>query len=130
MRIVSLLPAATDFVAALGLLPSLAGRTHECDWPPGALDDVPVVTSSTIDHDVLSSREISAAVGGEHRGSALYSLDATLLAAAEPDVVLTQDLCDVCAVSYRQCRRPCARWTATRRWSASNRERSTASSVA
>ncbi|RSN55533.1 cobalamin-binding protein [Amycolatopsis sp. WAC 04182] len=102
MRIVSLLPAATDFVATLGLLPSLTGRTHECDWPPGALDDVPVVTSSTIDHAVLSSREISAAVGGEHRGSALYSLDAALLAAAEPDVVLTQDLCDVCAVSYRQ----------------------------
>ncbi|WP_410599232.1 cobalamin-binding protein [Amycolatopsis sp. lyj-90] len=102
MRIVSLLPAATDFVAALGLLPSLTGRTHECDWPPGALDDVPVVTSSAIDHDVLSSREISAAVGGEHRGSGLYSLDSALLAAAEPDVVLTQDLCDVCAISYRQ----------------------------
>lgn len=102
MRIVSLLPAATDFVAALGLLPSLTGRTHECDWPPGALDGVPVVTSSAIDHDLLSSREISVAVGGEHRGSALYSLDAGLLAAAEPDVVLTQDLCDVCAISYRQ----------------------------
>ncbi|MFJ4104361.1 cobalamin-binding protein [Amycolatopsis japonica] len=102
MRIVSLLPAATDFVATLGLLPSLAGRTHECDWPPGALGAVPVVTSSAIDHDVLSSREISAAVGGEHRGSGLYTLDAALLAAAEPDVVLTQDLCDVCAVSYRQ----------------------------
>ncbi len=102
MRIVSLLPAATDFVATLGLLPSLVGRTHECDWPPGSLDDVPVVTSSAIDHDVLSSREISAAVGGEHRGSGLYSLDAGLLAAAEADVVLTQDLCDVCAVSYRQ----------------------------
>ncbi|WP_229908165.1 hypothetical protein [Amycolatopsis oliviviridis] len=75
MRIVSLLPAATDFVATLGLLGSLAGRTHECDWPPGALDDVPVVTSSAIDHDVLSSREISAAVGGEHRGSGLYALN-------------------------------------------------------
>jgi len=102
MRIVSLLPAATDFVATLGLLGSLTGRTHECDWPPGALDDVPVVTSSAIDHDVLSSREISAAVGGEHRGSGLYTLDTGLLATARPDVVLTQDLCDVCAVSYRQ----------------------------
>ncbi|MFC3453404.1 hypothetical protein [Amycolatopsis speibonae] len=90
MRIVSLLPAATDFVATLGLLGSLTGRTHECDWPPGALDDVPVVTSSAIDHDVLSSREISAAVGGEHRGSGLYSLDADLLSAARPDVILTQ----------------------------------------
>ncbi|HEY1572568.1 MAG TPA: cobalamin-binding protein [Pseudonocardiaceae bacterium] len=103
MRIVSLLPAATDLVATLGRLPDLVGRTHECDWPPGEVAAVPVVTTSEIDQDAMSSREISAAVGGaEHRGSSLYTLDTAMLAQLEPDVVLTQDLCEVCAMSYRR----------------------------
>jgi iron complex transport system substrate-binding protein len=100
VRIVSLLPAATDIVAELGRLPDLAGRTHECDWP-AAVERVPVVTTSAID-DRMSSREISTAVGAGHRGSSLYGLDAGLLARLEPDLVLTQDLCEVCAVSYRR----------------------------
>ncbi|HEX5115480.1 MAG TPA: cobalamin-binding protein [Pseudonocardiaceae bacterium] len=103
MRIVSLLPAATDLVATLGRLPDLVGRTHECDWPPGEVADVPVVTTSEIDQDAMTSREISAAVGGaEHRGSSLYTLDTAMLAELKPDVVLTQDLCEVCAMSYRR----------------------------
>ncbi|MFJ1759303.1 cobalamin-binding protein [Amycolatopsis sp. NPDC088138] len=103
MRIVSLLPAATDLVATLGLLPGLVGRTHECDWPPGEVEHVPVVTRAEFDPDALSSREISEAVGGaRHSGSALYTLDSDTLAAANPDVILTQDLCDVCAVSYQR----------------------------
>lgn len=103
VRIVSLLPAATDLVAALGRLPDLVGRTHECDWPPGAVDGIPVVTTSAIDQDTMSSREISAAVGGaDHRGSSLYSLNTDLFAELAPDIVLTQDLCEVCAVSYRR----------------------------
>lgn len=101
MRIVSLLPAATDIVAELGLLADLVGRTHECDWP-AEVSSVPVVTTTGIDHDVLSSKEISAAVGGGHRGSALYDVDTELLGRLAPDVVLTQDLCDVCAVSYQR----------------------------
>ncbi|WP_407562906.1 cobalamin-binding protein [Streptomyces sp. 184] len=101
MRIVSLLPAATDIVAELGLAGALVGRTHECDWPPEAVAHVPVVTSAGFDADALSSREISAAVGGAaHRGSSLYTLDTGALAGLAPEVVLTQDLCDVCAVSY------------------------------
>lgn len=101
MRIVSLLPAATDIVAALGAMRSLVGRTHECDWPAGAVADVPVVTGSEIDHDRLTSREIADAVGGaRHTGSSLYTLDTSLLASLAPDLVLTQDLCDVCAMSY------------------------------
>ncbi|MFF3755963.1 ABC transporter substrate-binding protein [Streptomyces sp. NPDC002185] len=101
MRIVSLLPAATDIVAELGLIADLVGRTHECDWPPRDVAGVPVVTSAGFSSDALSSREISAAVGGSaHGGSSLYALDAEALAALAPDVVLTQDLCDVCAVSY------------------------------
>lgn len=103
MRIVSLLPAATDVVAELDLLPQLVGRTHECDWP-AEVRSVPVVTHSGLDAGRLGSREISAAVrdSRDHRGSALYTLDTELLASLAPDVVLTQELCEVCAVSYAQ----------------------------
>ncbi|MEU2453387.1 cobalamin-binding protein [Streptomyces sp. NPDC012765] len=101
MRIVSLLPAATDIVAELGLAADLVGRTHECDWPPEHVAGVPVVTSAEFSADTLSSREISDAVGGAvHSGSSLYTLDTDALGALAPEVVLTQDLCDVCAVSY------------------------------
>ncbi|MFJ7586768.1 cobalamin-binding protein [Streptomyces sp. NPDC097617] len=101
MRIVSLLPAATDIVAELGLAADLVGRTHECDWPPRAVAGVPVVTSAEFSADTLSSREISDAVGGAaHSGSSLYTLDTEALGALAPEAVLTQDLCDVCAVSY------------------------------
>lgn len=100
MRVVSLLPAATDTVAVLGLAGSLVGRTHECDWP-ASVAAVPVVTSTSLP-DGLSSREISVAVGADraHGGSSLYALDGAALAALAPDVVLTQELCEVCAVSY------------------------------
>ncbi|MFD9880984.1 cobalamin-binding protein [Streptomyces alboflavus] len=105
MRIVSLLPAATDIVAELGLLDDLVGRTHECDWPPARVTAVPVVTAAGFSPDALASREISAAVGGgRHNGSSLYTLDAAALSRLAPDVVLTQDLCDVCAVSYESVR--------------------------
>ncbi|MFF9044521.1 cobalamin-binding protein [Streptomyces parvulus] len=103
MRIVSLLPAATDVVAFLGLSDHLVGRTHECDWPPRELGSVPVVTGADLDQERLTSREISDAVGGSaHSGSSLYTLDTEALAALRPEVVLTQDLCDVCAVSYEK----------------------------
>ncbi|MET0134367.1 MAG: cobalamin-binding protein [Kibdelosporangium sp.] len=98
MRIVSLLPAATDIVAALGRVDDLVGRTHECDWP-ASVAGVAVVTGSSIDQNASTSREISNMVG-THQGSSLYSLDSSLLAALAPDLVLTQDLCEVCAVSY------------------------------
>ena len=98
MRVVSLLPAATDIVAWLGRAADLVGRTHECDWP-AEVASVPVVTSSAIAAD-WSSREITTAAS--HHGSALYGLDAALLADLAPDLVLTQDLCEVCAVSYRR----------------------------
>jgi len=101
MRIVSLLPAATDIVAVLGRSADLVGRTHECDWP-ASIGSVPVITGSDIDVGRMSSREISAAVGGSHRGSSLYTVDVERLAALAPDLVLTQDLCEVCAVSYRR----------------------------
>jgi iron complex transport system substrate-binding protein len=98
---VSLLPAATDIVAALDLTDHLVGRTHECDWPAERLADVPVVTATGIAPE-WSSREISAAVGSSgHGGSSLYEVDLAALAAAAPDIIVTQDLCQQCAVSYR-----------------------------
>jgi iron complex transport system substrate-binding protein len=100
MRIVSLLPAATDAVVTLGLAGDLVGRTHECDWPPGALDHAEVVTTTSLD-GALSSREINSATA-VHSGSSLFGLDSGRIAALAPDLILTQELCDVCAVSYSQ----------------------------
>ena len=102
MRIVSLLPSATEIVCALGLGDELVGVTHECDWPPEVLGK-PVMTASA-GHDAgRTSREIHARVTASvHGGSSLYTLDEDALEAADPDLILTQELCAVCAVSYRE----------------------------
>jgi iron complex transport system substrate-binding protein len=102
MRIVSLLPSATEIVFALGLGDELVGVTHECDWPPEAAA-IPSVTRSTHAMAELSSREIDRLVGDAvHGGSSLYELDEAALAATQPDLILTQELCAVCAVGYRE----------------------------
>ncbi len=102
MRIVSLLPSATEIVCALGLGDELVGVTHECDWPPEVIGK-PVVTRDTEDLVGRPSGEIHALVtAAMHGGSSLYALDEERLAAAEPDLILTQELCRVCAVSYRE----------------------------
>ena len=99
MRIVSLLPSATEIVADLGLLDSLVGRSHECQWPEG-VRSVPVVSASRIDSAALSGRQIDEAVrAAVEKGEALYAVDGDLLASLRPDVIITQDLCKVCAVS-------------------------------
>jgi len=101
MRIVSLLPSATEIVCAIGLADELVGVTHECDWPPSALGR-PVMTRSVYDFGATPSRTINEIVNAAvHGGSSLYALDEEALAAAEPDLILTQELCEVCAVSYR-----------------------------
>ena len=98
MRICSLLPSATEMVFALGQGHLLVGRTHECDYPPQAAH-IPQVTRTNIPTG-LSSDRIDAAVSGtlEMRGS-LYELDLPLLEELQPDLILSQRLCDVCAVS-------------------------------
>jgi iron complex transport system substrate-binding protein len=102
MRIASLLPSATEIVCAIGLQDELVAVTHECDWPPAVLDK-PVVTRSVHDLAAVGSRDIHARVTASmHGGSSLYELDEEALAATEPDLILTQELCHVCAVSYRE----------------------------
>jgi iron complex transport system substrate-binding protein len=102
MRIVSLLPSATEIVCAIGLGDELVGVTHECDWPPEVIGK-PVMTRSVHDLQDASSRDIHRLVTASvHGGSSLYTLDEEALAAAEPDLILTQELCRVCAVSYRE----------------------------
>jgi iron complex transport system substrate-binding protein len=102
MRIVSLLPSATEIVCALGLADSLVGVTHECDYPP-AVKGKPVLTASRIHAVGLSSAEIDHAVSTRLGGhQSLYTLDEERLRALRPDLVLTQELCDVCAVSYAE----------------------------
>jgi len=97
MRIATLLPSATEIVCALGLAGSVVAVTHECDYPP-EIRGRRVVVRPRVDSR-LSSAEIDAAVEGAlRRGESLYDLDADALAAARPDLIITQDLCDVCAL--------------------------------
>lgn len=101
MRIVSLLPSATEIVFALGLGDELVGVTHECDYPPD-VRGIPVVTRSVHDLSRASSHAIHRLVEGSiQAGSSIYALDEEALAAARPDLILTQELCRVCAVGYR-----------------------------
>ena len=101
MRIVSLLPSATEIVFALGLGDELVGRTHECDYPP-EVAQVPVLTRGAASASGLTSREIHDRVRHAlHGGSSIYALDTETLTALRPDLILTQELCDVCAPSYR-----------------------------
>ncbi|MGH4013200.1 MAG: cobalamin-binding protein [Pseudonocardiaceae bacterium] len=101
LRIVSLLPSATEIVCRLGLQDALVGVTHECDHPPGVADK-PRLTASRISHETMSSVEIDHAVRSQLDGhGSIYDLDETRLRALAPDLILTQELCEVCAVSYR-----------------------------
>jgi iron complex transport system substrate-binding protein len=96
MRIVSLLPSATEIVFALGLEDQLEGVTDECDWPPAARQKRIVVRSRQ--PSGLTPREIDAWVEAAASGGGLYELDDAAIAEIRPDLILTQDLCRVCAV--------------------------------
>ena len=97
MRIVSLLPSATETLCALGLAEEIVGISHKCDYP-GHITDRPRLTRSTLRED-LPSDEIHRRVQESAAGRArLYELDSELLARLQPDLIVTQDQCSVCAV--------------------------------
>jgi iron complex transport system substrate-binding protein len=101
MRIVSLLPAATEIVSALGLLDCLVGRSHECDFPDEVLD-LPALTRSRVDTSLASEaldHEVRRVVTER---LPIYVLDDERLAELRPDIVVTQDACEVCAVAKDQ----------------------------
>jgi iron complex transport system substrate-binding protein len=98
-RIVSLLPSATEMIYALGLEARLVGVTHECDYPPAA-KALPVLVKPVLPLEHMSQSEIDAAVTARLReGKSLYEIDERLLADLAPDLIITQDLCQVCAPS-------------------------------
>ena len=101
MRIVSLLPSTTEIVCALGLESELVGITHECDYP-ATIGDKPRLTKSRISHETMTSVEIDHAVRSQLDGhGSIYDLDEASLRDLKPDLILTQELCEVCAVSYK-----------------------------
>ncbi|MDE0033573.1 MAG: cobalamin-binding protein [Deltaproteobacteria bacterium] len=100
MRICTLLPSATETAFALGLGDSVVAVSHECDFPAAAREK-PVVVRGSIDSDNSTSREIDDLVRQRlSGGEGLYSLDLELLRRINPDIIITQGLCDVCAVGY------------------------------
>ena len=113
MRIVSLLPSVTEILFAIGAGESVVGVTHECDFPPAARER-PALTSSLLPPELQAQPDSAASQTASgraeridrhvrasvHGGSSLYALDAEALAALAPDLIVTQELCEVCAVSY------------------------------
>src|SRR5215510_6581678 len=99
MRIVSLLPSATEALFALGLDDQLVAVTHECDFPPEARS-LPIVTRSSLALEEQDSAGIDAEVSlAAMEGRSLYVVDTEAIRALEPDLVVAQDVCRVCAVS-------------------------------
>jgi iron complex transport system substrate-binding protein len=100
LRIVSLLPAATEIAAALGLMDQVVGVSHECDFPMEA-NQRPRVTHCPVHNAGLASREVDQWVRRALRNNGtIYTIHESLLGDLHPDVILTQKLCDVCAVGY------------------------------
>jgi iron complex transport system substrate-binding protein len=112
-RVVSLIASATETLHALGLGAMQVGRSHECDWPAG-VRDLPALTWPKIkvegsSHDI--DRSVRALV---EKGLSVYEVDAEALKALAPDVILTQDQCEVCAVSLADVERAVKTWTGCR----------------
>jgi iron complex transport system substrate-binding protein len=101
-KICSLLPSATEILYALDLGDQVVAVTHECDYPPEA-QSKPRITDNVIDHERLTSAEIDHHVAANiGRHGSIYTLKQDLLEALQPDLIVTQELCDVCAVSYKE----------------------------
>jgi iron complex transport system substrate-binding protein len=105
LRIVSLLPSATEILFAIGAGDQVVGVTHECDYPDGARA-LPKVTANAVIGDGERSAEIDRHIhAARHAGSSIYRLDESALRELQPDLIVTQELCDVCAVAYGEVQR-------------------------
>lgn len=113
-RVVSLIASATEIMHALGAGALQVARSHECDWPPSVLE-LPQLTSTKFKVAGASSREIDTSVKTlVSQGLAVYEVDAEALKRIAPDVILTQDQCEVCAVSLSDVERAVQGWTECR----------------
>ena len=107
MRIVSLLPSSTEIVYGLGLGADLVGVSHDCDYPPEVASKT-VLTSIDIDPAKASSSAVNDWVTGKvHSGTSIYHIDRDALKKANPDLILTQELCEVCAPSFTEVESAC-----------------------
>jgi iron complex transport system substrate-binding protein len=102
LRICSLLPSGTEILYSLGLDDQIVAVTHECDFPPETASK-PRITEDLIDHSALTGKEIDHHVSSNiGRHGTIYRLKQDLLESLEPNLIITQELCEVCAVSYRE----------------------------
>src|ERR1044071_1715725 len=108
-RVVSLIASATEIVHALGCGPRQIARSHECDWPPAVLD-LPGLTRPKFKVEGSSLAIDQAVRALVEQGLAVYEVDAEALQALGPDVILTQDQCEVCAVSLADVERAVCAW--------------------
>ena len=106
MKVVSLLPSATEIISRLGLEKNLVGVSHECDFPE-SVALLPKLTSSSINTELSSSNIHKSVMEVMQRAVSVYDLDLELLTSLKPDFIITQDLCDVCAVSFEQVEQAC-----------------------
>ncbi len=110
MNIITLIPSATEIVACLGLMDRLVGTSHECDWPP-TLPDLPKLTAPKLDISA-SSAEIDRCVKTLIEDAlGVYHVDADQIKALAPDIIITQDQCEVCAVSAGELDKALRDWT-------------------
>lgn len=112
LRIVSLLPSATEIAVALGLQDNLVGRSHECDFPP-AVKALPVCTSTKLEKGLTSQAIEDRVKAIVEKGLSVYDVDAPLLKSLRPDVILTQAQCAVCAVTPADLEEALATWVGT-----------------
>lgn len=103
MRVVSLVPSATESLCLLGGGAMLVGRSHECDYP-AEVDAAPALTSSSLDPDGAPDAIDARVAGALQAGQSLYRLDLARLRAARPDLIITQDLCSVCSIDVASVR--------------------------
>ena len=106
MKVVSLLPSATEIISRLGLEKNLVGVSHECDFPKSVVS-LPNLTSSSINTELSSSNIHKSVMEVMKNAVSVYDLDLELLTSLKPDFIITQDLCDVCAVSFEQVEQAC-----------------------